>query len=77
MTLLSIPGGTIQKTLSGIPKDHQSRILIFCTEINEGALKVIKDLSQRAEFYCLRTSSRKDKPSGGVDMGAKLYGTLS
>lgn len=70
-------GGTIQKTLSGIPKDHQSRILIFCTEINEGALKVIKDLSQRAEFYCLRISSRKDKPSGGVDMGAKLYGTLS
>jgi adenylate kinase/phosphoserine phosphatase/adenine/guanine phosphoribosyltransferase-like PRPP-binding protein len=70
-------GDTIQKTLSGIPKDHQSRILIFCTEINEGALKVIKDLSQRAEFYCLRISSRKNKPSGCVDMGAKLYGTLS
>ncbi|WP_299196098.1 AAA family ATPase [uncultured Amphritea sp.] len=70
-------GGTIQKALSGVPKTHQARVFIFCTEVNEASLEVIKSLSQRAEFYCLRISSRKEKPSGNSDMGAKLYGTLS
>lgn len=70
-------GGTIERVLNGLPENPMGEIHIFCTEINEVSLQTIKRLSHRASFYCLRISNRKDKPTGGDDMGAKLYGTAS
>ncbi len=70
-------GGTIERVLDSVPSNRRGQIYIFCTEINESDLDKVEALSQRASFYCLRISCRKDKPTGGDDMGAKLFGTAS
>ena len=68
-------GTTIRNILDAIPSSYSQPIHVICLAINIKALEMIEDFSERVEFHCLGFSNKANRPTGTLDMGARLYGT--
>ncbi len=69
-------GNTIKEVLKKIPDFYTHPIHIICLSINIKSLGLIESLKDKASFHCLGFSNKEIRPSGALDMGARLYGTL-
>ncbi len=68
-------GNTVRNILDSIPNSYSQPIHIVCLAINIKALTMIEEFRERVSFHCLGFSNKANRPTGTLDMGARLYGT--
>ncbi len=68
-------GNTIGNIINGLPESYTQPIHIICLAINIKSLDLIESFKNKVSFHCLGFSNKEGRPTGLLDMGARLYGT--